>query len=1012
MRDNKKLLALILFLLMGFFMFTFANPSDGIGTLTKPIEGEQEEVDEPEEPVIEVEDDNNGNNEQPVIVDINTAPVITVNPNLVKIILGEEYDVMTGVVVTDDRQPNLINEVRTTIESTDELEAGSYVVTYTVTDNGGNTVTATRTIMILDPIGDEDSDGYTNEEEKEAGKDFDDEEDTPEYQPNPTINYDNCPVSMTVYGEVPNFEECIEVTDEFYGTEGVETEIETDIDENNHGEYTVTITSKDNLGNETTEEFTFIVEKREVTVTIDDKESTYLEALVELTSNAQEVAVEGTDIGVSLSSDVTETSEVGTYEITGTWTNENYEVTFVNGTYTINAKSLEKLTEEQLEELLGVEYKDETVTYDGNEHEVVITGTLPEGVTVTYENNKGTNVGTYNGVATLVGTGNYAGTAKLTAKLTINPREVTEDELLNELNVTFKDKTVTYDGNEHEVVITGTLPEGITVTYEGNKGTEVGTYNGVATLVGTGNYAGEAELTATLTIEAKSLEDLTEEDLEKLLNVKYNDKTVTYDGKEHEVVITGTLPAGVTVSYKNNKGTNVGTYNGVATFTGSGNSTGTASLEATLTITEKTLSEEDITGFTFNGSTVTYNGEVHSLAVAGLPTGFEVTYENNNKKNVGTYTVVATITGTDNYSGTITKEATLVINKANVTVTADSKQSVIGEAIKDLTYKVAGTVYGEDDLNVELTKEEGTAVGEYEITVTASNSNYDIKTINAVYTISPKTLVNADLANAKLEDLTVEYDGNAHSLEVKNLPEGFTATYSQKDLVDAGTYEITATINGNGNYSGQVTLTATLTINPKEVAVNWTNTTFEYDGNKHMPIASAEIEVVVNVKEGTDGISAGTHTAVATMKNENKNYKLTNTEVNYTITSKNITELTPEDIKDVLGLSIADKTVTYNGKEQSLVVDGTIPTGVTVEYNNTNKATMAGTYPVVATITGTGNYAGTVTLNATLTINKAAVSIKAEDKELAYGDAAKELTYVVTSGQIFGSDDLNINLTR
>ena len=89
MRDKKKLLALILFLLMGFFMFTFANPSDGIGTLTKPIEGEQEEVDEPEEPVIEVEDDNNGNNEQPVIVDINTAPVITVNPNLVKIILGE-----------------------------------------------------------------------------------------------------------------------------------------------------------------------------------------------------------------------------------------------------------------------------------------------------------------------------------------------------------------------------------------------------------------------------------------------------------------------------------------------------------------------------------------------------------------------------------------------------------------------------------------------------------------------------------------------------------------------------------------------------------------------------------------------------------------------------------------------------------------------------------------------------------------------------------------------------------
>ena len=104
-----------------------------------------------------------------------------------------------------------------------------------------------------------------------------------------------------------------------------------------------------------------------------------------------------------------------------------------------------------------------------------------------------------------------------------------------------------YDGNEHEVVITGTLPAGVTVSYANNKGTNVGTYNGVATVVGTGNYAGTAKLTATLTIKAKSLEKLTEEQLEKLLNVKYDDDTVTYDGNEHEVVITGTLPEGVTV---------------------------------------------------------------------------------------------------------------------------------------------------------------------------------------------------------------------------------------------------------------------------------------------------------------------------------------------------------------------------------------------------------------------------------------------------------------------------------
>ncbi|MDE6059067.1 MAG: hypothetical protein K2G44_03400, partial [Clostridia bacterium] len=50
--------------------------------------------------------------------------------------------------------------------------------------------------------------------------------------------------------------------------------------------------------------------------------------------------------------------------------------------------------------------------------------------------------------------------------------------------VTFEDKTVIYDGAEHEITVSGTLPEGVSVSYTGNKGTNVGVYNATATLSG------------------------------------------------------------------------------------------------------------------------------------------------------------------------------------------------------------------------------------------------------------------------------------------------------------------------------------------------------------------------------------------------------------------------------------------------------------------------------------------------------------------------------------------------
>lgn len=71
----------------------------------------------------------------------------------------------------------------------------------------------------------------------------------------------------------------------------------------------------------------------------------------------------------------------------------------------------------------------------------------------------------------------------------------------------------------------------------------------------------------------------------------------------------------------------------------------------------------DMTGVTFEGSTVTYSGNSNSLQIAGtLPTDVSVTYTNNEKTDAGTYTVTARFIGdSTNYNTIPDMTASLII---------------------------------------------------------------------------------------------------------------------------------------------------------------------------------------------------------------------------------------------------------------------------------------------------------------------------------------------------------------
>ena len=590
---------------------------------------------------------------------------------------------------------------------------------------------------------------------------------------------------------------------------------------------------------------------------------------------------------------------VGSYEATVTLNDKaNYE-----WAEEFNGKVAWTITKATYD-MSGIKFENVTVTYDGSEHKVEITGTLPAGVTVAYTTNKGTNAGTYNATAKFTyDTANYNAIPDMNATITIN--KATYDMS----GVTFDDVTVVYDGSEHKVLITGTLPTGVTVSYEDNVGTNVGVYNTVATFTyDTANYNTIEDMNAVLTIN-KATYDMS--------GIKFENVTVVYNGTEYVIEIAGTLPEGVTVSYTNNKGTNAGTYNAVATFTydtanyntiadmnavltinkvkvelpeattifvydgtakvavashdlytvTEGSATNAGSYEAVITLKDTanyewaeefngkvawtiTKATYDMSSVKFENVTVTYDGAEHKVEITGtLPEGVIVAYTTNKGTNAGTYNATATFTyDTANYNTIADMNAVLTINKAKVELPEATTSFVY-----DGTAKVA--VASHDLYTVEGATE--TVVGSYEATVTLNDkANYEwAEEFNGkvAWTITKATY---DMSSVKFENVTVTYDGAEHKVEITGtLPEGVIVAYTTNKGTNAGTYNATATFTyDTANYNTIVDMNAVLTINTDEHSYVNPETNVEevivstedgtgIDPNKEVKIEMVEAEV-------------------------------------------------------------------------------------------------------------------------------------------------------------------------
>ncbi|MDE4585926.1 putative Ig domain-containing protein [Staphylococcus epidermidis] len=750
------------------------------------------------------------------------------------------------------------DEATNTISGTPN-EVGSYGITVTTTDESGNVTETTFTIDVKD----------TTKPTVESVADQTQEVNT-EIEPIKIEAKDNSGQAVTNKVEgLPDGVTFDEATNTISGTP---SEV---------GSYTVTVTTTDESGNATETTFTINVEdttKPTVEDIVDQKQEVNSEIdpiKIEAKDNSGQAVmnkVEGLPNGVTFD-ETTNTisgtpSEVGSYDITVTTTDEsgNSETT----TFTIYVEDTTKPTVEDIvdqKQEVNSEIDPIKIEAKDNSGQAVMNKVegLPNGVTFDETTNtiSGTpsEVGSYDITVTTTDESGNSETTTFTIYVEDTTKPTVEDivDQKQEVNSEIDPIKIEAKDNSGQAVMNKVegLPNGVTFDETTNtiSGTpsEVGSYDITVT---TTDESGNSE-TTTFTID---VEDTTKPTVESVADQKQEVNTEIEPIKIEATDNSGQavtnkvegLPDGVTFDETTNtiSGTpsETGSYTVTVTTTDeSGNSettTFTIDVEDTTKPTVKDIADQTQEVNTeiepIKIEATDNSGQAVTNKVDGLPAG--VTFDeatntiSGTPSEVGSYTV--TVTTTDE-SGNAT-ETTFTIDvedttKPTVESVADQTQEVNTEITpitiesgdnsgQAVTNKVEGlpdgVTFDEATNTISGTPSE---VGSYTVTVTTTdesgNSETTTFTIEVKDTTKPTVEDIADQTqevNTEIEPIKIEAkdnSGQAVTNKVEGLPAGVTFDEATNTIsgtpTEVGKYLITiTTIDKDGN-----TATTTLTIN-------------------------------------------------------------------------------------------------------------------------------------------------------------------------------------------------------
>ena len=444
----------------------------------------------------------------------------------------------------------------------------------------------------------------------------------------------------------------------------------------------------------------------------------------------------------------------------------------------------------------------------------------------------------------------------------------------------------------------------------------------------------------------------------------------------------------------------------------------------------------------------TYDGKDYNVTVNGTIKGDKVEYSTdgeNYSDNLSfvdvtndKQTVYVRVTNGD--QSTVV-ESYVLIAPAPVTVKTGSAEKVYdGTAltnIKETT--ITGLVNGE---TVALTTTGTiTNVGSESNTVTVDwgsvkETNYAVSYKLGTLTVTAQSIDPDDPSYLNVKVSKPEnkvYDGKDHKwipeVTLKDgtpLVEGtdYTVTYSTENFKDV--QKITVTIKGTGNYDGTVTRRYRITRKPITVTTDsaikvYDGSALTADGRVEGIVDGETYGFVITGKQIEVGSSKNTYKMEWTGSAKEGNYKITEDLGTLTVVPQSIDPEDPTEPEDPEQPVYAGITVdkpedkVYDGKEHKwmptvTLSDGTVldPENYEVSYDTEDFVNVSG--KITVTITGTGNYAGTITREYQIT-PRAVTITSADDSKVYDGTPLTNGNVSVTEGNLVSEEDILFKAT-
>jgi hypothetical protein len=481
-------------------------------------------------------------------------------------------------------------------------------------------------------------------------------------------------------------------------------------------------------------------------------------------------------------------------------------------------------------------------------------------------------------------------------------------------------------------------------------------------------------------------------------------------------------------------------------------------------------------------SPVTYSATPITLD-ATVPSGLPVTYTVSstspatvsgtsasgalNMTGAGTIAVTAAQAGgTVTSSGTTTYYAPatsltqdVTVNKASLTVTADSLHMIYESSVPTLTYTTSGWISSSDQSSSTVvtgtptlsttassTKDSGT----YPITIDCSSmvsSDYTFNCANGTMTITGAT--KQAITFPALSSLATYGQTKTVALSAASYsgttPTGLAITYtvisgpgaisgSTLTITGAGTIVVQASQNGNDIYAGATPVQQSLVVNPAPLTVvapslslpYGTNITTElaataptitgWVGTDRSSLVSGSPKYATSASSTSDpgsftlSVAQGT---LAVASAEASNYTFTNfvsgtitiTKASQTISYVAPTSITYGDYPTVTASANSNTTSATSGLAVTVTATGaltlTSSSGTTFDFN----ASGAGTATITLTQAGNADYAATTPVVLNYTIKQAPLDITATSYTREQGAANPTFAYTIgttTAGAVGG----------